>query len=429
MKKYLYFFLIVVLVVSIYFNMSLSEKLHISNSKIEEINDSTALLVERNIRQSIANTSELIDTKSKESLFALQRSIGDLTASFSQWYSLNQTEEMPNLAMQKGLNGIEAIRNTVIHHLNRQYVTNEEQLLKEDIEMLEKLHESLNRLLLVYHNIEDRIKDLKDPINSDGGLVQVGSNLEEISRLYRHSSISNRHGEYISIENAIRRAEEQLRFLTEYEVKKEAELVIREGVHAYSLDYSEGDYERYQVYVDALNGSIRSFEYKGEMVGDKNYTSSEILEIARELLTSFYNGKYSEEMLHIKNEEDSLSLYSYRFIPVVEEYKILSDAYVINICSQTGKIVRYINEFNNSDKDIYSHTQNISKDLIINKHSEDIGELVYEGLVVVRSFRTRFKPTLAHSFMIEQSDQQLILYYDIKTGRLVHEMYRIYDQI
>jgi len=428
MKKVLYFFLAGILVVSVFINFTLGSKLNVANSKIEEINSNTASLVERNIRQSIINAKELIETNSKESLFGLQRSVEDLTASFSQWQTLNQTDEMPNTIMQKGLTGIEALRNTVIHHLDGQYFTSGEQLADEDIAMLESFHENLNRLLLVYHNIEGRVTDLKNPESSDGGLIQIASNLEEISRLYRHSSTPNKHPEYIGTEIAVNSIKEKLPEFEDYEVKiKDQSVFMKDGVHYYQVNYLDKNELVYTVFVDAIDGVIRNIEYKRPLEGKQQMSSGTSRTIAKQFLKKFYAGDVQEEMLYIKNDSEVSSLYSFRFIPLKDETKILSDAYIINVCPHTGKVIKYYNEFNDSMD--YAQKHNFSHEYIMENNFEDPDLMTYEGLVVVRSFKTRFRPTLTHSFKTTQKDQQLVLYYDVETGTLVHQMYDIYEQI
>lgn len=428
MKKYLCFFLSIFLVLSVLINFSLKTKLGVANGKISEINRNISLVVERNIRQSIIHIRELLDSQSKESFSNLQRSVEDLTVSFSQWLDLNQTSTIPNTTMKTGLDGIEVTRNTIIHHLNTQYMTNNNQLMEEDIEMLEKIEEILNRLLLSYHNIEGRITDLKNPFNPDGGLIQIANNLEETGRLYRHSSTPNKHPKYIAYEKAVLMAEEILPELKNYDKnEKKDNVLIREGVHYYQINYSDENELVYVVYIDALDGAVRNVEYKLSSDENRKTSNIESIEIARSYLRRFYEGQVYEEVLFVNNDSENLAVYAFRFTPIKDGVKIISDAYLINVCANLGKVKRFSNDFSNTE--IISLDQKFSKEEVISQYTSEQGDMKYEGLSIVKSFKTRFRPTLTYGFSILQKDQQLILYYDVETGKLVYQMYHIYEPV
>ncbi|QUH24864.1 hypothetical protein HZR23_03040 [Serpentinicella alkaliphila] len=257
---------------------------------------------------------------------------------------------------------------------------------------------------------------------------QIANNFEEMSRLYRHSSIPNKHPEYISFEKAVNSIGEQLTELKDYDIKVDSKNVfVKEGVHYYQFNLGKENELVYTVAIDARSGAIRNLEYKKAIDGNKLLSSYETLNIATNFLKKYYTGDFQTEMLYIKNDNDNTSLYSFRFIPIEDNIKILSDAYIVNVCPQSGRILKYSNDYNNTK--VVSTEQYFSQQEILTKNPSDLGVLTYEGLTLVRSFRTRFRPTLTHSFRTTQKDQQLILYYDVRTGVLVHQLYHLYEQM
>lgn len=427
MKKYTKAILVGLLVVSIGVNMILYKNLREINRKMKDVNKIIASNVESNIRQSIMYIQELLEEDSLEALQNLGSSADTLTMTFNHWVDLNQTDKKPNERMQKALVSIEMLRNTLSHHLVNQYKVNDHHLMTYDIEMLETFNEQLKRLLLVYHNIEDRLLELNDPANSDGGLMQIASNIEEISRLYRHSRIPNQHLQYIDYQEALLKAEEKIPDLKKFQIKEEKHKVcIREGVHYYEVNYFDGEEEAYLLWIDATDGSIRNFESKRNM-GGKAISQREAITIAENFVKKFYQGEMKEEMFYMKETEENDALYSFKFIPINQDIQMISDAYTINVSTNSGEVIKYTNDFTDTrvvkEKIVYTPEE------IQEKHREEFGDMEYRGLMIVRSFYTRYQPKLTYGYGIIQDQQPKMIFIDGVTGMPIYETYYLYHSI
>ncbi|SES87484.1 hypothetical protein SAMN05660297_00807 [Natronincola peptidivorans] len=428
MKKYSKSILVGLLIISVGANVFYYRSLANINEKIIRVNTIVASNVERNIRQSIMYTQDLIETGDSASFQNLERAIGNLTLSFNHWVDLNQSEKTPNERMQRGLASVETLRNLITHHLANQYKMNDKQLTEYDIDMLEKVNDQMKRLLLVYHNIENRLLELKDPIVSDGGLVQIANNFEEINRLYRHSKLPNRHPEYIDYTEAVAHAERKIPYVQDYILKEEKDqVIIREGVHYYELNYYDEDEEIYTVWIDAMDGLIRNYELK-RMSNNGNSTSqNQAITIARDFVGRFYQGQLKEEMFYMENRDNGEPVYSFRFTPIKEELLMVSDAYIVNVNSATGNVIKYTNDFT----DTMGVNQRIgyTEEDIMAEYKEEFGEMDYNGLAITRSFYTHYQPRLTYSFRINQDQQETMVFVDVTTGMLVYQLYYVYHPI
>lgn len=420
---------IVVIIMSMILNGIFYGRLKESNQKLQETNQLVSLQVERGIRQSMGYIAELKETQSQQTMQNLQRTLQDLTVAFKHWHNLNETERRQNLPMEKGLLGIESLRNAIIHHLNNQYLTNNHQLSEYDKEFLDKAQEGLNQLLKVYFNIKDRVPALMNAKESDGGLIQVASNIEEFTRLYRHSQIPNQHPSYIPYFEAIGKAEDQYPFLENYSREEGQELAqIRDGVHYYQLNYFQGKTLAYVVWVDAIDGSIRNYEMRLPASGKKNLDDVAATKVAQKYIEERYDGQVVAEMFRMKTEGDSpYTIYAFRFTPIINDMKMISNAYIVNVASSTGDVIKYSNDFNKGKAPSYQ--RNFSIEEILELYREEYKNLEFYGESVVRSFQTYYQPRVALSFRTIQNEQQMLVFFDIETGRLIYQLYYIYQPI
>lgn len=427
MKKYTKIILVGLLVISTSLNMILYKKLRETNKDIGEVNKIIASNVESNIRQSIMYIQELLEEDNLENLQNLGTSVDTLTMTFNHWVDLNQSDKKPNERMTQALSSVEMLRNTLSHHLVNQYKVNDNSLTRYDVEMLEASNEQLKRLLLVYHNIENRLDELNNPDNSDGGLIQIASNIEEISRLYRHSRIPNQHLQYMDYHEAVKEAEKKIPNLKNLQIKEEKEKVfIKEGVHYYEINYFDNDKESYLVWVDATDGSVRNFEFKEDIDG-KPISQREAMTIAKDFIKDFYHGEMNIEMFYIDETKNNDALYSFKFIPVNQEVTMISDAYIINVSANSGKVIKYTNDFTNTplikDKMLYTPEE------IHEKYKEEFADMDYRGLMLVRSFCTRYKPKLAYGYSIIVEGESKMIFIDGITGMIIYETYHLYHSI
>ncbi|WP_026478930.1 YcdB/YcdC domain-containing protein [Alkaliphilus transvaalensis] len=422
LKKY---GILILLVISLTFNLTNFLKLKDVNQKMEETNKVVSQQVERGIRQSMRLTDELIDNQSQQTLQTLQRSMQDLTLSFGHWLNINQTERSRNKRLERGLSGIESMRNVVVHHLNNQYTAKNNLLDEYDIELLRQVYDNLDRLLKVYYNINERLPELKISNNSDGGLEQVAANIEEMTRLYRHSIVPNHYPNYVSLQGAVEEAYSQFPKLKELKLEDHSEIQIRDGVHSYQLKFIDQKELVYTVAVDAINLGIRNYEVHRESEKRSNVSRQEALKIAEEFLQQFYQEDVVTEFFELAEAESS-KIYAFRFTPVIEEIKVVSDAFNINVSCQ-GEVVKYTNEFIGSNHPNY--TIGFTTEEIIEKDQEVHGELQYEGLSIIRSFLTRYRPKMAYTFRVISNEQQMLVFYDVETGNQIYNLYYIYEEI
>lgn len=420
--------LMILLLGSIIINMVYYRNIKDAEEKINHVNTIIASNVESNMRQSIMYIQELIDTGSPQALQNLERTVGTLTLAFNHWVDLNQTRRNPNERMQRSLSSIEGLRNIINHHLSNQYTINENQLLEADIQMLENVNEQLKRLLLVYHNIEDRLLELKNPIASDGGLIQISDNLEEITRLYRHSKLPNKHPKYITYEEAIVEVEKKIPFLKDFSIKEEKpQVIIRDGIHYYEVNYFEDKEEAYYVWADATDGNIRNFELRKNIYNGKMLSQNEAIAIARNFTNKFYRGDMKEEMFYMEDKDGGDAIYSFRFTPIKEDVGIVSDASIINVSTSSGEVLKYTNDF--TDTRIMPQEEVFSPEELQERHKEEFGMLEYQDLAVVRSFYTRYQPRLTYRFKTMHNQQETMIFIDVTTGMPVYQLYYVHYPI
>ncbi len=427
MKKVQKIGLAFLLILSLCINIALYYKLTDVSGKLDSVNTLISSNVERNIRQSMQYSKEFKETGSPDSLKNLQRTIQELSVTYQHWVDLNQRDSNPNPQMTKSLSAIEALRNAFIHHLDVQFQANGRVLEEYDIEFLDKAYEGLDRLLMIYLSLDGSIAKLRNA-NRDYGLVQVAGNIEETTRLYRHSITPNRHPNYIAFEDAVKAAVDAYPRLPDLELNNEKTAInIKDGIHYYELEYTEDKEVVRLLWIDAINGNIRSCELKKNTGAKDNVGKVEAFEIARTYLEDFYNGEYISEYCKIEDSEKKNATYSFKFTPVIEGIPFAADAFTINIDEATGTIRKYSNEVINLQ--LPKTEVVIAPEEIQEANLEAVGNMEYLGLAAVRSFATRYMPTAAHSFKSIQKDQQMILYYDIATGIKIHQIINVYEPI
>ncbi|RQD71014.1 MAG: hypothetical protein D5S00_02815 [Tindallia sp. MSAO_Bac2] len=383
--------------------------------------------IERNTRHSIRQMNLLLETESQEALMRLQWSLEELASVFQQWVMLNETEEQPNKRLQDGLTGMETLRNVIVNHLGRQYENQEKQLSEYDREMLLKMHDQMERFLLIYHNIEGRLDELIDPENSDGGLGQVSDQIQEIALLYRHSSIPNEHPEYLSIDESEAIAWEKMGFLDPKQIEPEMERVrIRNGIHTYSMRVVLQDESESRIEVDAQNGRIREYQALSSNPGEVQLTMEEALKKALRHIDENNNMK-KEVFFQPINGATEEPFYAFLFAPMNSEIEIVSDAYRVQISAVDGRLLQLQNGYCSTE--VPDSPVVYSRQDIMRQWRDELGSMTYNGLSVVRSFDTHYEPKLVHSFRIMKSGQQTMVYFDVTTGNLIHEAFHIYEPI
>ncbi|WP_283410338.1 hypothetical protein [Anoxynatronum buryatiense] len=383
--------------------------------------------IERNIRQSMRQIDFLMENETPESLQRLQSAVEELTASFMQWALMNQREEVPHERLQEGLAAMEALRNMLVDQLERQYRAQESRLGDPDRAMLTKVHDQLGRLLLIYHNIQGRLDQLRNPDASDGGLRQLTEQIQETVVLYRHSALPNQHPGYLEPEEALLRAEKYLPlFSVETMELTSREVRIREGVHTYRAEAVTAA-EPAKLRIDARDGRIREFQAGTVPEGPGTLAMEHALEVARSLMPCVAAEEVREEFMYNQNGQTQ-PVYLFRFTPVVDgEIIMTSDACQITISAVDGTVVHFASDF--SETMVPEVVQQISMETLRNECQPELGRMIYEGQRVIRTFGTRFSPRLAYSYRVMRNGQSTLLYFDVETGRQIHEAFDLFQPV
>lgn len=419
----------VVIIASLLLNGIFYVRLRDANLKIEETNQLISLQVEKGIRQSMGYMTELKADQGQVSLQNLQRTLQDLSVAFKHWLDLNQSELRPNEPMERGLAGIEALRNAIIHHLNNQYIIHDNQLSEYDQVFLERSYEGLSHLLNVYNNIKDQIPKLRNDNEYDGGLIQVAANFEELARLYRHSLTPNQHPQYITRQEAVKAAEAAFPELKRYQLSAEGtNPSLRDGVHYYQLNYYHGRDLAYTLWIDAIDGCLRNYEKKLKSPSREEISQEEAIKIAKDYVSKYHEGELITEMFKMKAEDQDFgTIYAFRFTPVIENIQIISDAHMVNVSSIGGEILKYANDFRNTLVPDYEVV--FTEEEIRERYLPEFSNLEFGGISVVRSFQTYYRPRVAHRYTTVQNEQQMLVFFDTETGRQIYQLYYIYQPL
>lgn len=411
------------LVVNMWFYMEYRQ----SRDKLNEVEALVSQNIERNIRQSMRQIDFLLKAESPESLQRLQSAVDDLASSYMQWVLMHQTEEEPNDRLKAGLAAMESLRNMLVNQLDRQYRIQDQQLTAPDREMLAKVHDQLGRLLLIYHNIQGRLDELKNPYFSDGGLAQVTEQMMETTLLYRHSAIPNQHPTYLDAEEALRRAAQRSVFFEHEDLTLLSDrIMITEGIHVYESRLLNQKPPA-KISIDARDGLVRKFQLEEMPEGEPALHLEEALEIARNLLAKIYEGRVKEEYV-IHQNGSNLQTYLFRFTPLTEkEVTLTSDAHLISISAVDGTVTKYSNDYVGTLPPEPAHR--FTWEEIRREQQPEFGRMLYEGESVIRTFGTRYRPRLTYGFRVLRNGQPFMLYFDIETGKLIDETFDVYRSV
>ncbi|MFW5649007.1 MAG: hypothetical protein ACOCG5_07965 [Candidatus Alkaliphilus sp. MAG34] len=429
-RKYIKYLIALIIITSLSANLFFAVRLKVLKQKVISSNTVTSTKLESAIRDTMYSVRELNRTGTEKSMNDLQFSIQQLVLIFNNWIDLNQSEKDPKRPLTNGLGALETLRNTIVYHLGNRYNSGK-QLTNYDTVFLDKIYEKLDKLLVIYNNTEkriDKIKDTDDRIN--GELCQWAVDMDEISKLYRHSRTPNEHPEYIQPDSVLTKIDKIFPMLGNFqgsrEIKKSVQ--IRDGVHYYEIGYYRGGRLDYLVWMDAIDGSLRLFEdYTGNYKG-KTVFGEEALNIARNFVSELepYN-KVEDSVSVITDKDTGATIYAFQFIPVLEDMTIVSDRINVNVSSKGGSVIRYSSSFSNTE--IPNIESMVAVEDIEEKHKEQFFDMEYDGLSVVRSFYTNYKPVVAYNYKSTEKESTTELYFDVTTGNQVHESYSAYESV
>ncbi|HZJ77074.1 MAG TPA: hypothetical protein VFC70_05130 [Oscillospiraceae bacterium] len=432
--KYNKYLIAVIMVVSLCANLFFISRLWTLKQKVASTNISTSAKFESAIRDTMYLIKELDDTETEETINNLQSSVKQLVLIFNSWIDLNQSNEKSDESLEKGLGALETLRNTIVYHLGNQYSNNGGQLTYHDMVFLDRVYDKLDRLLVTYGNIEkhtDKIKNAND--KGSGGLCQWAASMDEISKLYRHSRIPNEHPEYIGSGTVLAKIDEIFPMFRDFQdpgkIEKIEETVqIREGVHYYEISYYHGGELSYLVWMDAIDGSLRLFEDYTGNYNNKTVDGDGALGIAKDFMNRLEPcNEVVSSMSIIKDENSKNTIYAFQFIPVSEGTTIISDCIDINVSSKGGNIIKYSSSFSNTQ--VPNTEPVVTLEGIQEKYEEEFVDMEYDGLSVVRSFYTYYRPVVAYNYKSTEKKNTTKLYFDVITGNQVYESYSVYEPI
>ncbi|HZX21172.1 MAG TPA: hypothetical protein VFF25_02155 [Clostridia bacterium] len=429
--KYSKYLVALILTISLSANLFFVVRLRILKQRVLSSNTVTSTKLESAIRDTMYSIKELAKADTEGAMNDLQLSVQQLALIFNNWIDLNQSEKNPKEPLTKGLGALETLRNTVIYHLGNRYNNNNKQLMSYDMVFLDKVYEKLDRLLVIYNSIERRIDKIKSTDDKDnGGLCQWAANMDEVSRLYRHSRIPNEHPEYIQLGPALTKVGKIFPILESFRGSKKAEeaVQIRDGVHYYEIDYYYGDELSYLVWIDAIDGSLRLFEdHTGDYNG-RTVFKEEALNIAKNFMSELESySKVIDSMSVIFDKDSKNTIYAFQFIPVSEDTAIVSDCVDVNISSKGGNIIKYSSSFSNTE--VPDIGLAVALEDLEEEHREQFINMEYDGLSVVRSFFTNYKPVIAYNYKSTEKESTTKLYFDVATGNQIYESYSVYESI
>lgn len=416
--------------ISLSSNLFFAIQLKTLRRKVISSNTITSVKLESAVRDTMYSIKELNKVGTKEAMTNLQSSVQQLVLIFNNWIDLNQLEENPNESLMKGLSALETLRNTIVRHLGNQYSSNHEELTDYDIVLLDKIYEKLDRLLVIYNNIEGRIGQIKNIDKGDGGLSQWASNIEEISKLYRHSRIPNEHPKYIQLESALTRVDKIFPELINFQGSKEVKesVQIKDGVHYYEIGYYNEGELNYLVWIDALDGSLRHFEDYTESNNDVAIFQSAALNSAKNFMDRFETYEQIVEGVSTITDENTKNIvYAFQFTPVLEKVAMVSDCVNVNVSSKGGKVIKYSSYFSNTK--LPSTELKVPLEDIEEEHADQLVNMKYNGLSVVRSFYTHYRPVITYNYKSTGKDNITKLYFDVATGSQVYESYSVYEPV
>jgi len=422
------------MIISLCGNLFLTIQLRSLKSNVSSSNLVISTRVESYIRATMLSIKALAETGAKEEMIELQRSVQQLVSTFNNWIDLNQTEDNVNEPLMRGLTGLESLRNIVVHHLNNQYSSRSEQLTDYDIVVLDKIYEQLDRFLIVYNNIQGRAVEIKNPSNSDGGLGQWASNMEEISRLYRHSRIPNEHPKYIGLGSILTSTNimfPEINSLVESKIvteKIKEDVQIQDGVHYYEIGYyTEGEL-LYSVWVDAIDGSLRQFEDYTTEDNNGFFSKDEALNIAKKFMNRFSSyEQVIDGVSSIIDENTKNTIYAFQFIPDLGDITVISDRIKVSVSSRGGKLLKYSSSFSNTM--VPNIEAMVTLEDIEEKYSEQLVDMQYKGMSIVRSFYTHYRPVITYNYQAIKKEETRKLYFDLVTGNQVYESYSVYEPV
>lgn len=282
--------------------------------------------------------------------------------------------------------------------------------------------------------MQGRTENIKKLGEDNNGLGQWALNVEEISKLYRHSRIPNEHPQYIPVDSIPSRVEKvfpEIKGLLEEPYAKEVvseKVQIRDGVHYYETSYYIKDEIVYSIWIDAITGSLRQFEDYRRDEDAKVVSKKEALEIAKNFIHRFDSyDKVIEGASSIVDESTGDTIYAFQFTPIADNIAMISDAVKVRVSSSGGRIIRYANDFNKTQ--IPRTETVVSLEEIKEKYSGQLVNMQYSGMAVVRSFYTHYRPVVTYNYVTVESEETRKLYFDVVTGNQVYEAYSVYEPV
>ena len=120
-------------------------------------------------------------------------------------------------------------------------------------------------------------------------------------------------------------------------------------------------------------------------------------------------------------------VYAFQFVPVSGNTAIVSDCVDVNISSNGGNIIKYSSSFSNTE--VPDIGLAVALEDLEEEHKEQFINMEYDGLSVVRSFFTNYKPVVAYNYKSTEEESTTKLYFDVATGNQIYTSYSVYESI
>ena len=187
-----------------------------------------------------------------------------------------------------------------------------------------------------------------------------------------------------------------------------------------------GEGQESRIEIDAINGRIREYQTLQSNPGEVSLTVEEALEMALQHVDM--EGEMKKEVyFQSVNGTTEEPFYAFHFAPMNSDIEIVSDARHIQVSAVDGRLLQFQNSYCSTE---VPYTPMVySRHDLYRQRVENYGMMIYNGLSVVRSFDTRFEPKLAHGFRVKKGGQPTMIYFDVMSGSLIHEVFHIYEPI
>jgi len=129
----------------------------------------------------------------------------------------------------------------------------------------------------------------------------------------------------------------------------------------------------------------------------------------------------------IIDENTKNTIYAFQFIPDLGDITVISDRIKVSVSSRGGKLLKYSSSFSNTM--VPNIEAMVTLEDIEEKYSEQLVDMQYKGMSIVRSFYTHYRPVITYNYQAIKKEETRKLYFDLVTGNQVYESYSVYEPV